>query len=78
MILLVQEGCTFCEQFKDIPGLVITKVIQTPDGPRMNLDGHMIHVPVYVEGFPLLLADGKKYVGRSAVGERLEQMRSAV
>ncbi len=73
MVLIVEDGCTFCEEFKDVPGLVLAKFLRNRDQQTLLLDGVEIPAPIAIPGLPTLL-DGKSvYVGKEAVLMRLER-----
>jgi hypothetical protein len=71
MVLFVRDGCRWCEQFKNVPGMVIAKMVATPRGLKARLEDTLIDPPVKLSGFPALLDGEKIYVGKAAVEQRL-------
>lgn len=72
MVLFVREGCKFCDQFENIPGMVIARMVMTPKGMKARIDGVLIDPPVKLPGFPALLDGEKVYLGKSAIEKRLK------
>lgn len=73
MVLFVREGCKFCDQFKDVAGLVIARVKMTPRGLKADIGGQLIDPPVRLPGFPALLDGNQVYVGKSVIEQRLKK-----
>ncbi len=74
MVLIVEEGCQFCESFKSVKGLAIAKLLSNLQPPMLELDGSRMPLPFGIVGLPTLLDGEKVYVGRALVTQRLEQM----
>lgn len=77
MVLIVEEGCNFCEPFKNIKGLAIARLLSKERPPKMELGGIKLPLPFQLVGLPTLLDGEKIYVGRNPVKARLEEVRIA-
>lgn len=73
MILFVREGCHFCDQFKEIPGLLIATVVQTVRGPKAKIQDTVLELPPRLLGFPALVDGERIYIGKAAIEERLKR-----
>jgi hypothetical protein len=79
MILIVRDGCDFCEPFKDMPGLTIARVVGGDwMGTYVEIGGDRIPCPVHIQGLPTLVDNGDIYIGREPVKARLEQLRGTL
>lgn len=75
MVLIVEDGCSFCEPFKNIKGLTIAKLLSKLKPPMLELGGVKMQLPFRLTGLPTLVDGEKIYVGRGPVQDRLEQTR---
>ncbi len=73
MVLIVKDGCPFCDKFKDLKGLVIAKVIWVGEEPKMQVDESVMEIPVALPGLPALLDGSRLYVGQKPIEERLQK-----
>ncbi len=69
VILIVEKNCSFCEEFKETPGLLIAEL--SADGKTLDLNGETVPCPILVRGIPCLLDGSDVYIGRTLVRERL-------
>jgi hypothetical protein len=76
MVLIVEDGCTFCEPFKNIKDLTIAKLLSNVKPPMLELGGVKMPLPFRLVGLPTLVDGEKIYVGRGPVQDRLEQARN--
>ena len=71
MVLFVQDGCRWCEQFKARPGLVLARMVGTTRGIKARIGDTLIDPPIALKAYPTLLDGEKVYVGKAAIAERL-------
>ena len=77
MILIVQKGCLFCEEFKELPGITRTEI--SSDGKTLKflegpLEGQTISASGSVQqipGFPALLDGTNIYIGRDLIRKKV-------
>jgi hypothetical protein len=74
MLLFISENCSFCEIVKAVEGLVTVKVVSTPDGLRMSVDGNLLQLPQELEGLPELVIGSDFYVGLIPVENKLKEL----
>ncbi len=71
MVLIIRDGCSFCENFKDMKGLEIAKIVNIGGDFKMEIDGITMPIPVDLQGLPTLLDGNFQYVGQKPIEERL-------
>ncbi len=76
MVLIVKDGCAFCEPFKGMKGLVIAKLLSDLTPPMLELDNVKLSLPFQLVGLPTLIDGEKIYIGMNPVKARLEQERA--
>ncbi len=80
MVLIISDGCSFCDKFKDVKGLVIAKLVRVGEEIKMEVGGINMEVPGALEGVPALIDGRYHYIGQGPIEERLkhEIYRSSV
>ena len=76
MLLFVQEGCKFCDGFKETKGLVVGTYLETKDGPRVSIWGVTILPPIALKGLPTLVDGENIIVGLAPISEYLEKVKT--
>ena len=79
MILFVRENCNFCQDLPEVADLKIYQVIETDDGPKVEMSGDTkIDLPPMVQGLPALLIGADLYVGKDKILPKLKELAAAV
>jgi len=74
MVLLVREGCNFCENLPKVPGMIILTVISTGRGMKCRTsDGEVVELPVHLVGLPTLVDGPDILIGKKPILERLQK-----
>jgi len=74
MILMVREGCDFCNGLGEIPGLAVFKVVRDENNQtKVKVGENLIDPPFKLEGLPSLLDMQDLFVGREPILEHLKE-----
>lgn len=74
MVLLVRDGCDFCQGLGDVPGLVVFKIIRDANNqPKVKVGENLIDPPFKVQALPALLDNQDLYMGRDIIVKHLKE-----
>ena len=79
MTLFVKENCKFCEGLPDVKALVILRVIETDEGPKIKVPAfeQLIDLPPDLPGLPTLIDGANVYVGKDPIMKKLTELEAA-
>ena len=74
MLLLVREGCQFCEGLPEREDLRIFTVVERDSDFKVKVGESLIDMPVQVTGLPALLVDNLLIQGKTEIFLKLREM----
>jgi hypothetical protein len=77
MLLFVRKGCDFCKGLPKVGGLTTFEVSQTPQGPKIMVEGVLVPLPAEIRGLPALKDENTIVMGKNLVRDHLEKKAKA-